>query len=466
MNSFISISTALLLSLTSIIRPDIGIRWILIAAVIVVGSIGYFLPQYNYISYGVGFSGISLLLIAATHFLSKSHKSLDSISISFIAFIFFLIIPTISNANNPLQVIAFGKNIIQYWGFVPLAALGFMPVNSRSKIIRLIIIFIVIQAVVSIYQAAFIVDWANRIAGGDSVVGTFGGTPDGGGSSGAQTIFLTVIISIALTTYISKHIKLFHLLIVLAMSLIPISLNETKVFFVLMPIVLIYILLSGFKSHPTRTLQVTLIGISLVVTIFTIYFLFLQHSYTGNDSKSISEYTDRMAGSTSGFYIGKGQDASKSRLGSIKFWFEEQTNKGNYLQLLVGYGLGASKYGGIFPGNLTSKNGPYYGLKLDRTGLSSLLWDIGILGTFIFFIIFITAWTLVRKTRRLLSDDDYNRSILWGVECGIIILALTNIYDSYFFTNPGLNAFTMILFAFAVSTLSSKRISNAKIRTF
>jgi hypothetical protein len=354
---------------------------------------------------------------------------------------------------------------MQYWGFVLLAALGYVHIKSRNKIIKLIIIIVFIQAFVSIYQAMFIVDWANRLYGGDSVVGTFGGTPDGGGSSGAQTIFLSVIISISLATYISNHIRIVYLAPLLFFTLIPISLNETKVFFVLLPIALVYLFITGFKHYPIRTLQVTLIGFGLVLLIFIIYFLYLEQNSAREHPKTATEYTERMQKSNMGFYIGEGRDASDSRLGSVVFWWVEQTKRDNILELLVGYGLGASKSGGVFHGRLSDADSPYYGLMLDKTGLSCLLWDIGIVGTILFYLIFVSGWSLARKIRKLTDSSNYEKSILWGIECGIIILALSNIYDKYFFTNPGLNAFTLLVFAFVVGTMKSSHSRFNKYET-
>jgi hypothetical protein len=456
MNSALALTFALGLSFTAIFRPDIAIRWILATAILVVGTVDYFMPQYAHVSWGVGVAGFFLLIIAIVNYIGKSDKAVDRVTISFALFSLYLIVPILSNINNPFQIIAFGKNIVQYWGFVPLAALGFISLSSREKLIKYFIVILVIQAIVSIYQAAFIVDWANRIAGGDSVVGTFGGTPDGGGSSGAQTIFLTVLIAVFLTSYISSKLKPSQIGILIGLSLIPISLNETKVFFVLMLIVLIYLFITGFNRYPIKTIQIFFLGLSLIVFIFSIYFIYLQHSRS-KDSQSIAEYSQRMTASGSGFHIGDGRDASNSRLGSVKFWWDEQIANDKILELFVGYGIGASKFGGVYPGKLALPGSPYYGLKLDRTGFSSLLWDIGLIGTFLFFHIFFAGWIIAVRLRKKLKVSNYERSIVWGLECGIIVLALSNIYDSYFFTNSGLNAFTMLVFALVVAIEYSTR---------
>lgn len=455
MNSVVAIFVGSFLSVTALIKPDVGLRWIFLTAILVVGTIFYFFPQYNNIGWGVGFSGFFLLLISFFHFFSKSHTSLDRISLSLLVFAIFLVIPITSNISNPKQIIAFGKNIMQYWGFVPLATLGFLHIKSRKIIVKSIVVIVFIQAFVSVYQAVFIVDWGNRLYGGDSVVGTFGGTPGGGGSSGAQTIFLSVIISIALASYISNHLRIVQLVPLLFFTLIPISLNETKVFFVLLPIALIYLFFTGFKRFPIRTFQVTVIGLGLVLIIFTIYFLYLQQISAREHSKTATEYTERMKKSNMGFHIGKGREASNSRLGSVVFWWVEQTNSDKIMELFFGHGLGASKSGGVFNGRLSDIDSPYYGLMLDKTGLSCLLWDIGLIGTALFYLIFVSGWSLARKIRIRSDSSNYEKSIMWGIECGIIILALSNIYDKYFFTNPALNAFTLLVLAFVVGTMKT-----------
>jgi hypothetical protein len=456
MNALIAIFTGSILGMLSLFRPDVGIRWIFATCVVVVGTVGYFFPNYSYISWGVGTSGIFLIVIALFQYISKKNAAIDPITHTFLIFTLYLIIPAVSSMYNPMEIIASTKNIIQYWGFVPLAALGFMPNNSRKKILKLIVYVVLLQAIVSFYQAFFIVDWAHRLAGGDSVVGTFGGTPDGGGSSGAQTIFLSVIISITLAVYISGHLKLLYVLGFLVTALIPISLNETKIFFVLMLILVIYVFITGFRKFPLRTMQVSIISLALTVTILIIYFLFLQHNFTGRSDKTIADYAERVTQSRSGFHLGEGREASYSRLGSIKFWWEEQTSRNNTLQMLVGHGIGASKSGGVFVGKLVQIGSPYYGLKLDVTGLSMLLWDIGIIGTVLFFNIFLAAWLLAIRTRRSLGCTALGGSIIWGIEIGIVILAITNLYDGYLFKNPALNAFTMLVFAYLVSAIKSQ----------
>jgi hypothetical protein len=226
-----------------------------------------------------------------------------------------------------------------------------------------------------------------------------------------------------------------------------------------LPIAIIYLFITGFTSFPTRTLQVTLIGLGSVLLIFSIYLFYLQQISAREPPKSATEYAERMQNSNMGFYIGEGRETSNSRLGSVVFWWVEQTRKEKYLELLVGHGLGASKSGGVFHGSLSDVGSPYYGLMLDRTGLSGLLWDIGIVGTFLFSLVFISGWSLAKNIRKYSASSKLEKSILWGIECGIILLALSNIYDKYLFTNPGLNAFTMLVFAFVVGMKKSSQTS-------
>lgn len=427
----------------SIFTPKKGVVVVIFSALVITGMTSYFAPNWGQIAWVITIASFALLFPSMMSIGKFKNQKGNLLSLIMMAFCIFSILSLVINFNYIGESFASAKNIFQFWTIPLLAYVTIINTKVKNTISRLVLLIAFIQIPISVYQYFFVVDWVTRIAGGDSIVGTFGGSVDGGGNSGAQTTFLVIIWTFMVAYYIQqKKVRTIWLMISFLL-LIPILLNETKIFLAYLPIVMIQLFFSFWKSHTIRTVFVTSLmgGAGFGVLIF--YFLFLQHSgYGMSDSKDLESYIDQRISSSSGLSLKANEEVGLTRLGSIIYWWDEHSLSQNPIKMFLGHGLGASKGSGLFRGHLYNEY-KYMKLRLDRTGLSKFLWDVGIIGTFLFIMIFVTAYLMLQKILRRQDKSSIEIANIVATKIGLTVLLVGNIYDTYLIRNQGLN----ILFA-------------------
>ncbi|MCG8053245.1 MAG: hypothetical protein JAZ17_22000 [Candidatus Thiodiazotropha endolucinida] len=433
----------------SILRPKKGTIAVLAGALILSGTTIYFIPAWSNISWVVTAASFFLIVPSVFCLGKKNYKRGNYLILAMLMFGLYCLLSTVSNYQYIEESVATIKNIFQFWSIPLLAYVGIIDKSLKDSLIKIVLIVAFLQIPVSIYQYFFIVDWSSRIAGGDSVVGTFGGSIDGGGNSGALTTFLLIVWTFIIAWYLQKK-KLDNILLVTSFCLlIPVMLNETKIFFVYLPIIVALLFYFYSKIKPMRTLMTTsLMGLAgFLVLVF--YFVFLQHSGIGvKDSKDLESYVERRINNQSGLSVTNSKEIGLTRLGSILYWWEEHSIGKDFNEIIFGHGLGSSKGSGVFVGHLYNEN-KYKDLKLDVTGLAKYLWDLGLLGTILYISIFISAYITLDRAR-ILNRNTIENAFVISSKISIIILALDNIYDTYLIRSQGLNIIFSCIIAYTL----------------
>ncbi len=430
-----------------LLRPAMGLKLVVMIALIGTGSVLYFLPQFYKLAWVVSIGGFSLLLPALLASMTDRIRPNTGILLAMSVFGFMVIISTANNLQYPGEILAAMKNMFPFWSVPVLAYSGLIRERDNEAIMRLIFWAAVLQIPVSLFQFFYVVDWGTRTAGGDSVVGTFGGDPEGGGSSGAQTTYLVIVWSAIMTLYLGGAINKTKYVVGSFALLLPALLNETKVVFVYLAVASFFMVKSSIRQHTSRAVMIFLLTSVAAAGILFFYFTSLQHGTKQYEAHTINEYVEKKVMSRSGVKLES--EHGMSRLGSVVYWWEQNSLSKDPLNFLFGHGLGASKYAGIVNGHLY-KQPQYASSNLGLTSLSSLLWDVGMFGAVSFLAIFLMAMRCAIILRKNYKLDKQQRALLLGIQIALAIFILGLLYGTHLIENQALNAFSMCCLAYVI----------------
>lgn len=311
----------------------------------------------------------------------------------YIAFILLVGISTLFQGGALITLIGF-KNEIALSLVMVCLLLGFCRESQIYRVTRGLYWVFYVQFPVALYQLIFVVPQRVALHGEeekwDSVAGTFGGDPMGGGNTAAMGLFCLLIMLLKVSEY--KHgltsFKSMALHIVLGFVLCIIG--EVKFVILLSPLLLAWVWLmpSYVKDASKVSLKVLLSIFAGMVLLIGLAIVTLAYGYSsafGSDP-TLSAFTIFLNSLDYIFdpnYIMPSGEVG--RITTLLFWLKNSDLSG--LQgTLFGYGLNATNHGSaLSPGFLNR----VYNLILDSTSLSMLLWEVGVIGSLIFIGLFV-----------------------------------------------------------------------------
>lgn len=232
----------------------------------------------------------------------------------------------------------------------------------------------VLQLPVVLYQHFFVS--TKRDNGFDSVVGTFGGTPLGGGLSSMLVLFVVAVSVYALARWNRGLMSRPLALLVFAIGLAVILLGEVKAAFIWLPLGVFIVLRQRIMKN---LFSVIAYGILAVAMLGSIYFVYnaLYWGQTLNHSKGLEGKLDAGGGYFFDTHNVNYLTGEISRGASLALWAKDAT--ASIPKRLLGYGPGASKSSSSIGGSgvIARRFAP---LNVDATALAVLLWDVGVLG--------------------------------------------------------------------------------------
>ena len=291
--------------------------------------------------------------------------------------------------------------------------LGMFRESQLHRLTQLFYWLFYVQFPLAIYQVLVVVPKRVALRGEDekwdSVVGTFGGDPMGGGNTAAMGMFCLLIMLLKVSEF--KHgicsFKSMAAHIVLAFFLCVVG--EVKFVILLSPflLALLWIMpayVSGISKVTLRSLMIIAAGmVVLIFAAITILASNYSSAFGGDPTKSaLSVFIDSLGYIFDTNYIM--ESGELGRFTTVFFWLQHNELFGPG-GMLFGYGLNATNSGSsVSPGFLHQ----YYNLYLDSTSLSMLLWEVGIVGTLLFVGLFIYILKAVRP-QPLLSVEQLDK---------------------------------------------------------
>jgi hypothetical protein len=314
---------------------------------------------------------------------------------------------------------------------------------------------LLLQFPVVLYQNLFVARSRAEVIGGgpawDSVVGTMGGDPDGGGASGALALVLCWGIATVLLLRRSGLISSWMVWCAGAAALGSMLLAEIKVVAVFLPLaILIANRQRVFRSVVSMTLWFTL-SVAFVMAVLTTYnALFWKKN---SDVTGLLDYVTQ-ADLDPRFY--NRLTGEVSRLGAIMLWSDNNLGRGDWVPTVVGHGPASAKTSTLFGRGNAAKRHPF---NLTTSSLSTTLWELGLLGAAIWLAYLAYAGFRALKHANILRGaGDLEMSSIIDSSLVALVLVIAGVaYNSDAINHPGIQTLTALIVGLLIQHSRSHR---------
>lgn len=423
-----------LLGVFLVCRPDLmfGLLFLLVFLVDGLAQTLIGVGQVQWLISGLGLALLSshFLRISRPRFRPVEEQGVVFTPITITVGLFFLTLIGSSLINNVGfgQAAVGGRSYVPLWGVFFFVGAGYLTREDMRRVFFTLLIFATIQWPFAVYQHFFVAAEreALRIFGSswDSVVGTFGGSKFGGGQSSSLGVFLVLVIILATSLLRHRQISKRSYFFLICSIFLALGLAETKVIFVLIPFGLAVLFRAEIVRHP-----VLAVGGAIVMCAVLAGVLYSYHSLYWDGRRNIDVSEDIIGRFTYSFepdYYAAG--VWPGRVTALNIWAAKNDFELNPAAMLVGHGAAAAVSNStvIGQGKLTQQ----YGLGLEASGASKLLWETGLLGLFSFLLLptvgFFSAGFAL--TRGIIGTQD--RAILEAVQAAMPLFAIVVFYET------------------------------------
>jgi hypothetical protein len=317
---------------------------------------------------------------------------------------------------NWIKPTVFLTGINNHLKFVPFFFIPFFKKFNESeirKVIKLLFFLTFLQFPVTVIQFL-----TKDTRSGDLVGGSIGAN-----TSGILSIFLSIMIVLWNTRFFKRKLSFFQYVLGLLALTVPMSLNETKVSAILIP--LAFLISTVALPEAKRYKKKMFIGCIMLLVVFFGY-RFAYNTFYASDytPRGIDNYI--LNPQFSFEYLSGNPEGRMSRLASISFAFNQISR--NPIHLLFGVGIGNASES-FFRATSGEYHRIFGELVIMQTSYAFLLWEVGVLGSILFLFILIYLAIFAYKKRNV--DGPYHEVFTMVFSMVVIFLpmmAYTNVF--------------------------------------
>jgi hypothetical protein len=420
-----------------LVSQPLALLWALLCMTLAVaGIVLYAIPALANIWWATYGMGAMLFVPAVLSSLSNDRSHLSpGLSTTFIAALIFLgggLFSTFINHSPVLEVTLALKGILLFGGV--WAALALLPISKdfMKRWLTGFVIIGLIQWLPAIYQYVFVradrlVSGLGKIEASDSVVGTFGGSMEGGGLSPVLAAYLVILIMALLALHRDHLLSTRKLFLTIPLLFFPLLLMEVKIIVVYLPLCAFILYKDFIWKRPAAFISGAISAALLLVGIVFAYQSLHWSAGGGNIEKSL----ESMVSYSFVKHLGP-QDQEKgvmTRREVVDFWWEKH-DLDDPASMILGHGLGASRTQGMGTGHIAAKYAPKV---IDYTALSLILWDTGLLGVVTVFTLLISAFRMAKRLSLSNHLDPWQKSLARGLHASLPIFLLSIFYQGDIF---------------------------------
>lgn len=350
-------------------------------------------------------------------------------------FLLLVIFSTIIDRPQFADFVNASRHYFLMWPLMLVFMFGLIPEKVIEQIWKALLVVAVVQFPMALYQYIFVSQKSTRLSPFDAVVGTFPGNISGGGDSAGMAILLLIAILLTIALWREKKIHGRWAILIILTGISTLGLAEVK-----LPVMLLPIAIGMYyrKEILRRPLESITIVIAVIVIMSGILLMYEKLHYgggsvdtfsTNNPPRTVYEHISRALDPDSESV----QLGQKGRVSLLINWWEMNVKSGDIQHSLFGYGMGSTHTSIVGAGEL-SKRFPY---QINTTTTIILLWETGILGHLVFFLILFLGARASDQAAKHEAIPDIHRILLRVGAVGLVILILMFPYKNvHLYSNP------------------------------
>lgn len=351
--------------------------------------------------------------------LNPQHKKSNPLFIWLaILFALFALVSTVLQLHSFSELFGGFKRYFQ--GFGLMLVLATMPWAKLDfdRWLKAIFVIALLQLPFALFERFVLVPLRGGIemAGGeatDVVAGTMGANLQGGSPNSIMVFFVLMAFAFVVARWKEKLITTGKTCLLSVLLLLPLALGETKIVIVLLPMIAVLLFMKDIQHEPSKFIPVLILLLVLTFGLAYMYVYIMLESTFVEATEGILKYNIQEVGYGNLFL---------NRTTVLTFWAGLH-DWYNPITFLFGHGLGSS-YGAGFDAGHMAQLYPKYGINL--TTISTLLWDLGVVGLMFYLSILVVAWFQMGHIEKHTTNPQMRAdslSIRVGIAlCGVFLM--------------------------------------------
>jgi hypothetical protein len=353
--------------------------------------------------------------------LNPQHKKITPLYI-WIAILF----AVFALASTALQLHSFSElfgGFKRYFqGFGLMLVLATMPWAKADfdRWLKALLAIALLQLPFALFERFILVPLRGGIeaAGGeatDVVAGTMGANLQGGSPNAIMVFFVLLALTFVIARWKEQLLSTGKTWWLGLLLLLPLTLGETKIVIVLLPMIAVLLFMKDIQREPSKFIPVLLLLLLLTFGLAYMYVYLMLESTFIEAVEGMVKYNIQE--------MGYG-NLLLNRTTVLTFWAGLHDGY-NPIAFLFGHGLGSS-YGAGFDAGHMAQLYPKYGINL--TTISTLLWDLGVVGLALYLSILAVAWLQMGRIEKHTTDPQMRADSL-SIRVGIALCVVFLMYS-------------------------------------
>lgn len=429
----IAFLVALVLGAALVTQPVLLLWLTMLSTLFIAGAVKYFVTGFDriwWVGYGLA---ASMYLAALLHLLAVRrprafHHTAPARALAVLLLLFVALIlgAAVANAVPIGQFAAASKSWLLYGGVIALLAAVPLKPDTVRRWGLAILVLACMQVLPVVYQFLFVrgrrLDLgigATATEASDSVVGTFGGSMEGGGMSAVLAFFLCVVIAFVLLARKHQVVGRARAAVLVGLLGVPLLLMEVKIAFVYLPLMLLLVYRAAILRNPLGFIA----GAMLTIAVGAAGLLAYQNFHWDKTGRDVGGNVERFFGYSfeQQASIERYRAGVMTRREAVEFWWDRHDSS-SLAPALFGHGFGAARTEGLALGSAAAPNWPR---KIDMTGASSLLWELGIVGTGLFLASLVAGFVACSRMSKLSTLLPWQRALAGSLQVLFVLTVVS-----------------------------------------
>jgi hypothetical protein len=334
-------------------------------------------------------------------------------------FVIYALIVTLSQWYSLSEFFGGFKRYFQAYGLMLALALLVITRVEFDRWLKLLLGIALLQLPFALFERFILVPLRGGLAAGgeatDIVAGTMGANLQGGSPNAIMVVFVLTAFAFVFSRWKEKLLETRPMLWLSFLLLLPLVLGETKVVIVMLPLMGLVLLRKDIYNEPSKFLPILM---GLFFLTFALAYLYIYYMLDSDFIEAFEGIISYNIGD-----VGYG-NLLLNRTTAMTFWWGLH-GWHDPITFLFGHGLGSSYGSGYSAGHMAQLY-PKYGINL--TSISTILWDLGLVGLGLYFSLLFTAWVQIgqlwKKTTQPLIKAD-----CMALQAGLALTFFLTIYS-------------------------------------